>query len=144
MKKWKVMLVDDDENDRLTFQRLLKSEGIDVELIMARDGREALDQLISDRFLQFQDKPDLILLDLNMGILDGFETLKILKTSESTRSIPVVVLTTSSNKRDIEASYALGANSYIVKPTSLDDFSKIIRGLKSYWADLVITPDRVA
>ncbi len=138
------MLVDDDENDRLTFQRLLKSEGIDVELIMARDGREALDQLISDRFLQFQDKPDLILLDLNMGILDGFETLKILKTSESTRSIPVVVLTTSSNKRDIEASYALGANSYIVKPTSLDDFSKIIRGLKSYWADLVITPDRVA
>lgn len=144
MKKWKVMLVDDDENDRLTFQRLLKSEGIDVELIMARDGREALDQLFSDRFLQFQDKPDLILLDLNMGILDGFETLKILKTSESTRSIPVVVLTTSSNKRDIEASYALGANSYIVKPTSLDDFSKIIRGLKSYWADLVITPDRVA
>lgn len=144
MKKWKVMLVDDDENDRLTFQRLLKSEGIDVELIMARDGREALDQLFSDRFPQFQDKPDLILLDLNMGILDGFETLKILKTSESTRSIPVVVLTTSSNKRDIEASYALGANSYIVKPTSLDDFSKIIRGLKSYWADLVITPDRVA
>lgn len=144
MKKWRVMLVDDDENDRLTFQRLLKSERIDAELMTARDGREALDHLFSDRSREQAETPDLILLDLNMGVIDGFDTLRILKSSEATRSIPIVVLTTSSNKRDIEASYALGANSYIVKPTSLDDFSKIIRGLKAYWADLVMTPDRGA
>lgn len=144
MKKWKVMLVDDDESDRLTFQRLLKSERIDTDLLVAKDGREALELLFSEALHAPSAKPDLILLDLNMGVLDGFETLKILKSSQETRSIPVVVLTTSSNRRDIEASYALGANSYVVKPTSLDDFVKIVHGLKSYWADLVKTPDRVA
>ena len=144
MKKWKVLLIDDDECDQLTFRRLLKAEGIDAELLTAKDGQEALDLLLSDQPGQQADKPDLILLDLNMGILDGFDTLKILKASDRTKSTPVVVLTTSSDVRDIEASYALGANSYIVKPTSLDDFGKIVRGLKEYWADLVVTPDRVA
>lgn len=144
MKKWKVLLIDDDECDQLTFRRLLKAEGIDAELLTAKDGQEALDLLLSDQPGQQADKPDLILLDLNMGILDGFDTLKILKASDRTKSTPVVVLTTSSDVRDIEASYALGANSYIVKPTSLDDFGKTVRGLKEYWADLVVTPDRVA
>lgn len=144
MKKWKVLLIDDDECDQLTFRRLLKAEGIDAELLTAKDGREALDLLLSDQPGQQADKPDLILLDLNMGILNGFDTLKILKASDRTKSTPVVVLTTSSSVRDIEASYALGANSYIVKPTSLDDFGKTVRSLKEYWADLVVTPDRVA
>lgn len=144
MAKWKVLLVDDDESDRLTFQRLLKSEAIDVDLRVATDGQEALTLVHPDACNRHWGPPDLILLDLNMAGMDGLTTLKILKSSELTRAIPVVVLTTSSNSRDVEASYALGANSYIVKPTTLSDFIKVIRGLKNYWADLVTTPDRVA
>lgn len=144
MNNWKVMLIDDDEGDRFTFKRLLTSEGFDVELRVAKNGQEALDQLFDNDFILRAGKPDLILLDLNMGVLDGFETLKILKSSEHTKTIPVVVLTTSSNAHDMERCYALGANSYIVKPTSLNDYSMIVRGLKSYWADLVLTPGRVA
>lgn len=138
--KWKLLLIDDDESDRLCFQRILRTEGIDAELRVALGGRQALDILASAESGGDAASPDLILLDLNMDEMDGFETLRQLKSSSTTNSIPVVIFTTSSSVRDIRSCYALGASSYIVKPAALDDYVRIVTGLKRYWADLVAKP----
>lgn len=141
---WKVLLVDDDETDRVIFQRVLTSEGIDADLQFAVNGRHALDLLRIGKGHPGYGSPDLIVMDLNMEVLDGFETLKILKGSQATAGIPVVILTTSSSRKDIISCYALGANSYIIKPANLGDYARMIKGLKQYWADIVATPAHAA
>ncbi len=141
---WKVLLVDDDEGDRLCFRRVLQAQEINADLRVAADGREALDLLAPVLAGDARAGPHLILLDLNMAGMDGFELLRILKSTPATRSIPAVVLTTSSSAKDIEACYALGANSYIVKPASLVGLVHCVRALKQYWADIVATTDRAA
>ncbi len=125
-----ILLVDDDPDDVLLTIRQIKNAKIDNEIVVAEDGQEALEYLFgtgsslqSGRF----GKPCLVLLDLNMRRVNGFQVLEIIKQDERTKDVPVVVLTMSSDAADIEESYRLGADSYLVKWTSTCLFGKTIK-----------------
>ena len=103
---------------------------------VAWDGAEALDYIFGTGAYtgrNLQEKPKVILLDLKLPKIDGIEVLRRIKGNAATRTIPVVVLTSSSEERDIVDSYHLGVNSYIVKPVQFDQFANVIRELGQYW-----------
>src|SRR5439155_8245780 len=106
-----ILLVEDNPNDAELTQRALKKTNLDVGLTIARDGAEALEYLLSNR-----PKPKVIFLDLKLPKIDGIEVLRRLRADDRTRAVPVVVLTSSQEERDIKECYKLGANSYVVKP----------------------------
>ncbi len=131
-----ILLVEDNMNDaELTMRALLKNK-IANNLIHVKDGASAIDFLFGKGKFKDRDinnKPKLILLDLKMPKVDGIEVLRKIKGDELTKNIPVVVLTSSKENPDIEKSYSLGANSYIVKPVEFDGFMKAIAELGMYW-----------
>lgn len=134
--KVEILLIEDNMNDaELAIRALCKSK-LNNNLIHLQDGAEALEFLFGTGKFEGRDinnKPKVILLDLKMPKLDGLEVLTQIKANESTKSIPVVVLTSSKEHPDIKRAYALGANSYIVKPVEFDDFSKVVTDLGFYW-----------
>jgi CheY-like chemotaxis protein len=101
------------------------------------NGQQLLDQL---RKLKQHDFPAFILLDLNMPVLNGFDTLRLLKSDPLLKVIPVLVLTTSSNAGDVWKSYQLGTNSYFTKPHSFDGFTRIARSIGTYWLEAARLP----
>jgi two-component system, response regulator len=123
-----ILLVEDNPNDAELTMRALKRANVDAHLIIARDGAEALEFLISDR-----PKPKVIFLDLKLPKVDGIEVLRQVRTDDRTRAIPVVVLTSSQEERDITECYKLGANSYVVKPVEFDKFYRAVGDLATYW-----------
>jgi two-component system, response regulator len=123
-----ILLVEDNPNDAELTMRALKRANVDAHLIIARDGAEALEVLISDR-----PKPKVIFLDLKLPKVDGIEVLRQVRMDDRTRAIPVVVLTSSQEERDITECYKLGANSYVVKPVEFDKFYKAVGDLATYW-----------
>lgn len=139
-----ILLVEDDPEDQKLTRRALKTSKLRNDLFVVGDGEQALDFL--HHRAEFADpaaspRPDLILLDLNMPKIDGRAVLQHIKREPDLRSIPVVVLTTSSQEEDILRSYQLGVNSYITKPVSMDGFIKAIVDLERYWFDLVVLPN---
>jgi two-component system response regulator len=131
-----ILLVEDNTSDAELTMHALKKSKIANNIIHLDDGAAALDFLFGKGEYEGRDisnKPKLILLDLKMPKVDGMEVLKIIKEDELTKEIPVVVLTSSKENPDIKASYALGANSYIVKPVEFDGFSKAVAELGLYW-----------
>ena len=137
MSKPVILLVDDNPDDVELTMRVLKSHRIANEVLVARDGVEALELLHVDRL---EHPPSLVLLDLKMPRMDGLETLKRIREEPSTRHLPVVIMTTSREERDIVASYALGANSYVQKPVEFEEFEQAVRCLGLYWLILNVTP----
>ena len=132
----RILVVDDDEIDRMLVGRALKRSGLSSALFEAEQGEQALHFLRNEREFQDREKaprPDLILLDLNMPILNGMEMLEQIKADPGLQTIPVVVLTTSDDPRDIERSYRLGASGYLVKPVDFSAFAESIRVLCAYW-----------
>ena len=131
-----ILLVEDDPHDvRLTL-RELERENIRNRIAVARDGAEALDFLFCRG--EFQDRlpnhpPKLVLLDLKLPKVNGLEVLREIKTNPVTRPIPVVVLTSSAEERDVVDSYKLGVNSYIQKPVDFEQFRQTIKNLGLYW-----------
>jgi CheY-like chemotaxis protein len=123
-----ILLVEDNPNDAELTMRALKRANVDAHLIIARDGAEALEFLISDR-----PKPKVIFLDLKLPKVDGIEVLRQVRMDDRTRAIPVVVLTSSQEERDITECYKLGANSYVVKPVEFDKFYRAVGDLATYW-----------
>src|SRR6266446_5036034 len=124
-----ILLVEDSVNDAELTIRALHRNKIANNLIHLKDGAEAIDFLFGKgKFLgrDINNKPRVILLDLKMPKMDGIEVLQRIKTHDLTKNIPVVVLTSSRESPDIEQSYALGANSYIVKPVEFDGFIKAV------------------
>ena len=139
-----ILLVEDNSNDAELTIRALRKNTIANSIIHVKDGASALDFLFgngdfADR--NINNKPKIILLDLKMPKVDGIEVLKKIKTNELTKKIPVVVLTSSRENPDIEKAYALGANSYIVKPVDFDGFTKAITNLGFYWLLLNQIPE---
>ena len=126
-----ILLVEDNQMDLdltlLAFQRRKLTNPIEV----ARDGQEALDWLA--RWENGEPAPAVILLDLKLPIFIGFEVLEKIKTHKTFHTIPVVVLTSSREDRDIQAAYALGANSYIVKPVKFEKFLDVATQIDLYW-----------
>src|SRR5439155_18132464 len=123
-----ILLVEDNPNDAELTQRALKKTNLDVGLATVRDGAEALDYLFSDR-----PKPKVIFLDLKLPKIDGVEVLRRLRADDRLKSIPVVVLTSSQEERDINECYKLGVNSYVVKPVEFDKFYQVVGDLAQYW-----------
>ena len=138
-----ILLVEDSPEDYEATRRALNKSGLKNPLHRCADGDEALDYLF--RRGAYQDpgkspRPGIILLDLNLPGTDGREVLTEVKNHESLKQIPVIVLTTSTDDRDVDACYRAGANSYIQKPVDMDGFIKAIERLNDFWFEVVILP----
>lgn len=132
----KILLIEDNPDDEALTLRALKKNNIANEVFVARDGVEALNYLFGEgehKDRNLNDQPQVILLDLKLPKVDGLEVLKRIRDNDHTRYLPVVILTTSNEERDIIASYELGANSYIRKPVDFDQFMEAVRQLGLYW-----------
>lgn len=131
-----ILLVEDNPDDVALTLRALKKNQILNEVVVAHDGVEALDYLFgtgAHAGRDTRDQPQIILLDLNMPRLDGFEVLRRLRADPRTALLPVAILTTSTEDKDILKSYRLGVNSYIRKPVDFEQFQEAIRQLGLYW-----------
>lgn len=138
-----VLLIEDNSNDAEMTIRALKKNNFVNKIVHLPDGAAALDYLFGQgAYLERNTEitPKLILLDLKMPKINGIEVLKKIKSSESTKTIPVVVLTSSKEDPDIAECYALGVNSYVVKPLEFDEFVKAIAHLGLYWMLLNQSP----
>lgn len=138
---FQILLIEDDPADARLAQIALKEAKVYSVVHHVRDGVEALD-FLRRKAPEFATapRPDLVLLDLNMPRMDGRQVLQSIKGDPDLKTIPVVVLTTSDIDRDIAASYALGANSFVTKPMDVDEFCAVIRGIESYWFSVVRLP----
>ncbi len=131
-----ILLVEDNADDELLMLRALKKNHILNRVIVARDGVEALDYLFSTGEYAGKDAeplPQLILLDLKLPKLNGFEVLKRMRAEKRTKYIPVVVLTSSTEEQDIISSYDLGANGFVQKPMDFNEFVEVANRLGVYW-----------
>lgn len=138
-----ILLVEDSQDDIDLTLRALRLSKVANEVVVVRDGAEALDFLFSRG--QYENRqpgnlPQLILLDINLPKLSGLEVLKRLRQHDLTRLLPVVMLTTSRQDRDVIQSYQLGANSYVQKPVSFNEFTEAVRQLGIYWLMLNEAP----
>lgn len=130
-----ILLVEDNPNDAELTQRALRKTEIGARLLVARDGAEAIERILTEGL-----RPRVIFLDLKLPKIDGMEVLRRIRADERTKEIPVVVLTSSQEERDITESYKLGVNSYVVKPVEFDKFYKTVSDLGTYWLVLNKTP----
>jgi two-component system response regulator len=131
-----ILLVEDNPNDAELTVRALRKSGIANQITVARDGAEALDFLFCRGDHDSRDpanRPALILLDLKLPKVDGVEVLRAIKLDEQLKTIPIVVLTSSKETRDLQECYRLGVNSYVVKPVEFDQFSETVKQLGLYW-----------
>jgi CheY-like chemotaxis protein len=136
MEEKVILLVEDNADDEVLTLRALKKNNIRNEVIVARDGSEALDFLFGTGIHAGRDlsvMPQIILLDLKLPKIDGFEVLKRVRSSEVTKLLPVVILTTSNEDQDRLRGYGLGANSFVRKPVEFDKFIEAVRQLGLYW-----------
>jgi CheY-like chemotaxis protein len=136
MKEKTILLVEDNPNDVALTLRALKKNNIKNDVVVARDGAEALDCLFGTGTYKDQDVstlPVLILLDLKLPRINGIEVLQRLRSDERTKLVPVVILTTSKEEQDLMDGYRFGANSYIRKPVDFNNFIEAVRQLELYW-----------
>jgi len=136
-----ILLVEDSESDIVLTQEVLKEAKVINSLAVARDGEEALRRVRKEGGHRDDPRPDLILLDLNLPRKDGREVLRELKEDRELRRIPVVVLTTSAEERDIVAAYDRHVNAYITKPVDIDQFVSVVRSIEDFWLSVVTLPD---
>ena len=130
-----ILIVEDDPDDEALILRVLKGHNLSNDVVVARDGAEALDYLFGTGVYEGQDvaRPAVVLLDLKLPKIDGLEVLERLRRDEKTRWLPVVILTSSDEEKDLVRSYDLGANSYVRKPVNFVEFSKAVSQLGVYW-----------
>ncbi len=137
-----ILLVEDNPHDIELTRRALARHQIANELVVAHDGVEALEYLFGKEGETLRRLPAVVLLDLKLPRVDGLEVLREIRASVRTRFLPVVILTSSNEERDIVDGYMLGANSYICKPVDFGQFSEAIRQLGMYWLVLNQPPVR--
>jgi two-component system, chemotaxis family, response regulator Rcp1 len=135
-----VLLVEDSPGDVRLTREAVKDAKVHINLHVASDGIEAMAFLWREGEQSNAPRPDLILLDLNLPKKDGREVLEEIKTSETLKSIPVVILTTSASDADILRSYLLHANCYITKPVDLEGFLTVVKSIDSFWFSVVQLP----
>lgn len=132
----RILLVEDDPKDVELTLTALEEYNLANEVVVAKDGEEALDYLYSRGSFKARsnDHPAVLLLDLKLPKIDGLEVLQQIKSDEKLRMIPVVVLTSSHEEKDMVASYKLGVNAYVVKPVDFHEFVNAIKELGAFWA----------
>ena len=131
-----ILLVEDNPDHELLAMRALSRNGVSNDIVVARDGAEALDWLFGTGAHSERDtsvQPQVILLDLKLPKVDGLEVLRRLREDDRTKIVPVVILTSSDEERDMLSGYTLGANSYIRKPVEFENFIEATKQLKMYW-----------
>ena len=130
-----ILLVEDNPNDAELTLRALKKHNLTYNLEWVKDGIEALDFLFmrGNYATRTNQTPKLVMLDLRLPKLDGLEVLKAIRANPDTAMLPVVVMTSSTEERDIVSSYKLGANSFVSKPVEFDEFTKVVSDLGLYW-----------
>ncbi|MES9862522.1 MAG: response regulator [Candidatus Thiodiazotropha sp. LLP2] len=138
MKKNLILLVEDNPDDELLALTALKKNKIKHKVHVARDGKEAVEYLLGNS--DDAPLPKVILLDLQLPKLSGLDVLKIIRESPRTQLLPVVVLTSSDEEKDLLESYRLGANSYIRKPVDFTQFVEAVQKLVTYWMAMNMTP----
>jgi CheY-like chemotaxis protein len=136
MKNAHIMLIEDNEGDIVLTEEVFKNSGLTNPLSVARDGEEALDFLYKRNQFTNVERPDLILMDINLPKINGKEVLAIIKKDEDLKTIPVIMLTTSSDERDVLDSYKSHANCFITKPLSFDGFTHAVKEIKNFWFTL--------
>lgn len=139
MKNAHIMLVEDNDGDIVLTQEVFKNSGLCNPISVARDGEEALDFLYMRNKFVNAERPDLILMDINIPKMNGKEILAIIKQDDNLKTIPVIMLTTSSAASDVLESYKNHANCFVTKPLNFSDFAKAIGEIKSFWLTLVTT-----
>lgn len=138
----KILLVEDSIADARLLIEAFADEDINAEIIVVRDGEEASEYLKQAQANPTDACPDLILLDLNMPRKDGREFLYEIKNNEQLKSIPIVVLSTSTSLEDINKSYSLQASCFVSKPIDLEEFSAVVRSFKTFWLSSVLYPQK--
>lgn len=131
-----ILYAEDNENDIELTLEAFKECKIKNRIDVVRDGQQVLDYLTyqGDYANREKEKPIVILLDIKMPKLDGLEALKIIKENEELKTIPVVMLTSSSIEKDLVESYSIGANAYVIKPINFDDFLETVKKIGAFWA----------
>lgn len=142
MKPIHILLVEDNEGDILLTTEALEESKIINNISTVRNGKEAIDFVYKLNSYKDVDNPDLILLDINLPLKSGHEVLKEIKGNRKTAHIPVIMLTTSSTKKDILTSYEHHANCYVTKPVEVNDFLNAIISIENFWFSIVQLPDR--
>jgi len=135
-EKVEILLVEDNPHDAEMTIRSLRRANLVNKLIHVKDGAEALDFIFARGAYverQIANKPKVILLDIKMPKVDGIEVLKQIKSNDTTKTIPVVIMTSSKEEQDVITSYQLGVNSYVVKPVDFEGFAKAVAELGFYW-----------
>jgi CheY-like chemotaxis protein len=143
----RVLVAEDDPTDAFLLQRAFSRSGVTASLHFVRDGQEAIDYLGGESDFANREQfplPHLLLLDLKMPRLGGFDVLGWLREQPGLKRLLVTVLTSSSQPEDINRSYDLGANSYLVKPQTPEGLSDLVKRLQQYWLEVNHGPDRLA
>lgn len=139
-----ILLVEDSLDDQLFVKRAIKAKNITNPLVIANDGVEALDLLLGTgaQAAEGPIKPAIVLLDINMPRIDGLDVLKQIRENETTKRLPVVMMTSSDEETDLIRSYDLGVNSYIRKPVNFNAFADAIAQIGLYWLLLNTAPPK--
>jgi CheY-like chemotaxis protein len=141
-KTMQILLVEDDPGDVILTKKMFENIQATLQLHVVGDGVEAMAYLRCEPPYAESPRPDLVLLDLNMPKKNGCEVLQEMRSDETLRPIPVVVLTTSDHDLDVNNAYRLGANSYITKPSGLAVFARVIESIEDFWFKTVQLPTK--
>lgn len=140
-KPIEILLVEDNPGDVRLTRESLHDAKVHNHMLVASDGVEALECLRREGKYKNATRPDLVLLDLNLPRMNGFEVLDAIKEDPDLKRIPVVVLTTSQAEQDIIQSYNLHANAFVTKPVDLEQFIKVIKAIEGFWLEIVKLPN---
>ncbi len=140
MKAIHLLLVEDNEGDILLTTEAFEEAKIHIELSIVRDGQEAIDFVSKQGKYSDAALPDIILLDINLPKKNGHEVLEYIKGNENLKHIPIIMLTTSSSQKDINASYNKFANCFITKPVDASEFLTVISAIENFWISIVKLP----
>ena len=135
-----ILLVEDNPADARLIEEVFKDTNVNNKIYVVKDGVEAMDFLNKENEFSDAPKPEMILLDLNLPRKDGREVLKEVKRNDELKSIPIVILTTSSAKEDVIKTYSNHANCYITKPVDFDQFLRVITAIEDFWLKVVELP----
>ena len=136
MKSAHILLVEDNEGDIALTLEAFEESKVKMDISVAKNGQEALNFLFKKGIYKNSKKPDIILLDINIPIFNGHEVLRQIKEDPNLKKIPVIMLTTSSNPKDINLAYDLHSNSYIKKPLNMEEFLEAILKIEEFWLQL--------
>ncbi|MEM9067683.1 MAG: response regulator [Myxococcota bacterium] len=139
-----ILLVEDELADAVLVRKALSTSSLTKIVHHVSDGREAMAFLKQEAPYEEVHRPDLVLLDLNMPVMSGQETLKAIRSDPELSVLPVVVMTSSARDEDVVSSYELHANCYVRKPLDLGDFHETIRSVEAFWLSVVSLPRRTA